>query len=104
MKAEPIAYIIGSCEFYGREFLVNKDVLVPRPESEAMIYLLKQTFEERRTESENRIIDIGTGSGVLAVTTKLELPSTQVIAIDVDPNASSLLKRMRKNTKSISNS
>ena len=93
MKAEPIAYIIGSCEFYGREFLVNKDVLVPRPESEAMIYLLKQTFEERRTESENRIIDIGTGSGVLAVTTKLELPSTQVIAIDVDPKCIKLAKK-----------
>lgn len=85
-KAEPIAYILGRCEFYGRDFLINKDVLVPRPESETMIDLLKKAIEDRRSEIEDRmIVDIGTGSGALAITAKLEVPKAQVIAIDIDP-------------------
>lgn len=79
-KHEPLAYIRGKTEFYGREFAINHDVLEPRPESETMIELLKQYLPSEGTT----IIDIGTGSGALAITAKLELPRATVIATDID--------------------
>lgn len=79
-KHLPLAYIRGKCEFYGREFMVNKHVLVPRPESESMIDLLKQVTNPN---SQVSIIDVGTGSGCLAITAKLELPNSTVVALDV---------------------
>ena len=79
----PLAYVRGHTEFYGREFEVTRQVLVPRPESEAMIELLKQAVG--RSESGVVICDIGTGSGCLAITAKLELPESDVYASDVDP-------------------
>lgn len=88
-RHEPIAYILGKSEFYGREFYVNKDVLVPRPESETMIDLLKQT-------NAGVILDIGTGSGALAITAKLELPKAKVYAIDIDERALAVAKENSK--------
>lgn len=82
MGHEPLAYIRGKTEFYGRDFIVNKYVLEPRPESETMIDLVKQLPNPGRMA----IIDVGTGSGALAVTTKLEIPAADVWAIDIDPN------------------
>ena len=80
-KHEPLAYIRGFTEFYGRKFLVNKAVLEPRPESETMIeLLLKLDLPKSAT-----IADIGTGSGALAITANLELPSAEVWATDIDP-------------------
>lgn len=86
----PLAYIRGCAEFYGREFMVNEYVLVPRPESESMIELLKafQTNDERST-----IVDIGTGSGCLAITAKLEFPSTTVYGVDIDENCLGVTKQ-----------
>ena len=75
----PLAYIRGKSEFYGREFMVNKHVLVPRPESESMIGLLKRFVDP---DSRTTIIDVGTGSGCLAITVKLELPNSTVVALD----------------------
>jgi release factor glutamine methyltransferase len=82
-KHEPIAYILGKCEFYEREFYVDKNVLVPRPESETIIDLLK----ELNIENNSIITDVGTGSGSLAITAKLELPKAKVYAIDIDERA-----------------
>ena len=79
-KHIPLAYIRGKCEFYGREFMVDKHVLVPRPESESMIDLLKRVVGP---ESRTTIIDVGTGSGCLAITAKLELPNRTVVALDI---------------------
>lgn len=73
---EPIAYILGVKEFYGREFKVTKDTLQPRPETENIIDILKQTKPKT-------IIDIGTGTGCIAISAKLELPDSIVIATDV---------------------
>lgn len=75
----PMAYILGQCEFYGRKFSVSKHVLVPRPESEAICSLLA-TIKKPDT-----IIDIGTGSGALAITAKLLHPNAVVYATDIDP-------------------
>ncbi len=82
---EPLAYIRGKSEFYGREFAVNNQVLVPRPESETMIELLK-FFSRTDLAKECTVIDVGTGSGALAITAKLELPGTNVFGVDTDPN------------------
>lgn len=85
---EPLAYIRGKTEFYGREFFINKNVLEPRPESETMIDALKQLELESSS-----IVDIGTGSGALAITAKLETPNTEVIATDIDMKCLRVAKR-----------
>lgn len=77
---EPLAYIRNKTEFYGREFYVDHRVLEPRPESETMIELLKQIAADRAPT----IIDIGTGSGALAITATLEIPAAHLVAIDID--------------------
>lgn len=77
---EPLAYIRNKTEFYGREFYVDHRVLEPRPESETMIDLLLQLPRN----ASNTIIDVGTGSGALAITAKLELPTFQSMAVDID--------------------
>ena len=79
-KHEPLAYIRGKSEFYGREFIVNNHTLEPRPETETIIDLLK----DLPTNNSWTIIDIGTGSGCLAVSAKLELPKYRVVGTDID--------------------
>ncbi len=81
-KGVPIAYLTSTKEFYGRTFMVNKDVLIPRPESEDIIDLLKKHVYDRKS-----VVDIGTGSGCLAITAKLELQDLQVIGSDVSKKA-----------------
>lgn len=100
----PLAYIRGHAEFYGREFAVNAHTLVPRPETETMIDLLKQLVgtELRRGPSSTSavtIADIGTGSGAIAVTAKLELPQAEVIATDIDEQC---LETARANAQTLS--
>lgn len=90
----PLAYLRGKAEFYGREFMVNEHVLVPRPESEAMIELLKEIWN---TESGISIFDIGTGSGALAITAKLEVPSATIIATDIDEKCLKIAKQNAQN-------
>ena len=92
---EPLAYIRGKAWFYGRFFDVTPDVMIPRPESEAFINLLKQILEGRRKKEEGsvQIIDIGTGSGCLAITAKLEFANIEVIATDTSRKALEIAKK-----------
>jgi release factor glutamine methyltransferase len=76
----PLAYIRGTAPFYGRMFTVNEQVLVPRPETEAMIDMLKALPLGKAP----RIADIGTGSGCIGITAKLELPAANVWLYDID--------------------
>lgn len=78
----PLAYIRGFIEFYGRKFLVNSSVLIPRPESESFIELLKELQLETP-----RIADIGTGSGCIGITGALELPDATVDLYDIEDAA-----------------
>ena len=107
----PLAYIRGFTEFYGRKFAITPDVLEPRPESETMIELLKDIVARHETRDSSRknsqletrdprlsVIDVGTGSGALAITAKLELPKTEVTAIDIDPKC---LKIAKQNAKTL---
>lgn len=91
INREPVAYILGHKEFYGRDFMVSPNVLIPRPESESIIEMLKELKPET-------IIDIGTGSGCLAISAKLELPDSHVIATDISEDA---LQMARQNANSL---
>lgn len=79
----PIAYIIGHKEFYGRLFTVTTSTLIPRPESETLIELLKKYY----APSHRTLIDIGSGSGCLGITAKLELPALAVSLGDISRHA-----------------
>lgn len=80
LNREPLAYIRGKAWFYGRFFTVNENVLIPRPESEIIIEMAKSLKPQT-------IIDVGTGSGCLAITLALELPGANVTASDVSQEA-----------------
>ncbi len=86
LNREPLAYVRGKAWFYGRFFAVNPSVMIPRPESEAFITLLKDLAFEK-------IIDIGTGSGCLAITSKLEFPHCTVAAADISNEALALAQQ-----------
>lgn len=77
----PLAYIVGHREFYGRLFKVTPSVLIPRPETEDIVTLLKEL------PAPATIIDVGTGSGALAVTLALELPGTTMYGTDLSARA-----------------
>ncbi len=83
----PLAYIRGFKEFYGRQFTVNSKVLVPRPESESFITLIKTIDMEMP-----RIADIGTGSGCLGITAALEMPESTVHLYDINLGALGVAK------------
>jgi release factor glutamine methyltransferase len=89
---EPLAYLRQTTEFYGRAFYIDHRVLEPRPESETMIELLK----ELELPKKSTIIDIGTGSGMLAITAKLEFPAATCIATDIDQGCLDVAKRNAK--------
>jgi release factor glutamine methyltransferase len=85
---EPVQHILGKQEFYGREFIVNRLVLIPRPESEHLVEVaLAIRPEPKRVHEPYSILDIGTGSGILAITLALELPYATVTATDISTAA-----------------
>jgi release factor glutamine methyltransferase len=93
----PVAYIIGHKEFYGRLFKVTPSTLIPRPESERIITLLKELMPATISllqEAPKRLVDVGTGSGCLGITAKLEQPELEVTLLDISNHA---LKVAEKN-------
>jgi release factor glutamine methyltransferase len=92
-KHEPLAYIRGRAEFYGREFVLTPAVLQPRPESETMIDLLKDLplFGTKGAQTA-LIADVGTGSGALGITAQLELAQATVDLLEIDDNALRIAK------------
>ena len=84
---EPLQYILGYTEFYGNKINVTPDVLIPRPETEFLIETIHENIKKPK-----RIIDIGTGSGAIAISLKKLFPEAEVIAVDISPQALKLAK------------
>ena len=87
---EPVAYLVGEREFWGRPFLVTKDVLIPRPETELLIETALATLD---ATAPLRVLDVGTGTGCIAITLALEAPAWQVSALDISPAALQIAAR-----------
>lgn len=87
---EPIQYILGSTSFYGLPFAVNPAVLIPRPETEELVEWILKSFAFNRQQTTNNgqlLLDIGTGSGCIAIALAKNLPEAQVFALDVSDKA-----------------
>lgn len=96
----PIAYIVGHKEFYGRLFLVTTATLIPRPESESLIEMLKEIVPKNRALFDDmtwRLIDVGTGTGCLGITAKLEMPELDVTLLDISPYALEVATKNARN-------
>lgn len=84
----PVQYILGSTEFYGLNFLVNPATLIPRPETEELVeWILQSQKVKVKSQKPFSILDIGTGSGCIAINLKKNLPNAKVTAIDISPEA-----------------
>jgi release factor glutamine methyltransferase len=90
-QQQPIQYILGKADFYQLQFTVNEHVLIPRPETEELVDLI---IRENKHKQELTILDIGTGSGCIAITLKKKLPRSTVYALDISEEA---LKVAHKN-------
>jgi release factor glutamine methyltransferase len=89
-RGEPLPYITGRQEFYGREFAVGPGVLIPRPETEL---LAEAALHRLAHDSSPRVADLGCGSGCIAISLALEKPGAQVLATDISPQALAIAQR-----------
>ena len=94
LENEPSQYIVGKSNFYGRNFYVDNNVLIPRPETEILI---NACIEFVSMKDNPEIIDIGTGSGCIGITLAKEIPSSNVIAIDCSEEALAVAEKNAKN-------
>jgi release factor glutamine methyltransferase len=92
-KGEPIQYVTGETEFYGLQFLVTSDVLIPRPETE---HLAEKVIELASDFDAPRIVDVGTGSGAIAVALAHKLPQASITATDISSRALALAEENAK--------
>jgi len=98
-QREPVAYILGEKEFYGRSFRVTPDTLIPRPETEHLIDGVLKWVAAREEASDStpiRVLDVGTGSGCIAITLAAELKEVEIVAVDL---AASALRVAEDNAK-----
>ena len=90
---KPIQYILRETEFYGLRFLVNKNVLIPRPETEELVELIISNNRKIEKSENRKILDIGTGSGCIAISLAKHLSNAQVFALDVSETALVVAKK-----------
>ncbi len=84
---EPVAYLVGRRAFYGRAFAVDPRVLIPRPETESLVDEALRAIDRRDGGRQARVLDLGTGSGAIAITLVLERPAIEVVATDASAAA-----------------
>ena len=84
--AEPVAYLVGHRDFYGLDLVVDRRVLIPRPETELLVEAVSDHIDSR-TNQNVRMVDVGTGSGAVAVAVAANCPSAQIYAVDLSPAA-----------------
>lgn len=87
LDAEPWQYVVGMADFYGRKYRVTKDTLIPRPETEELVYAVLEALRPFGESKSLHLLDIGTGTGCIPITLKLEHPSLDVTAVDVSEGA-----------------
>ena len=92
LNCEPIQYVLGEAWFYGKKFIVNQDVLIPRPETEELIEFI---LAENK-KSDPVILDIGTGSGCIPIILKSELPNSTIFGMDISDKALLIAKKNAK--------
>lgn len=92
LNQKPIQYIIGATEFYGLPFMVNENTLIPRPETEELVDWIVAESRNSATGS-LKILDIGTGSGCIAISLAKNLPNAEVFAVDVSEKALAVAKK-----------
>ncbi|MAC45196.1 MAG: protein-(glutamine-N5) methyltransferase, release factor-specific [Pelagibacteraceae bacterium] len=88
-KKEPIAYLLGEKEFWSKKFFVNKDTLIPRPETELLVDKLVTIFKKKRIT----ILDIGTGTGCIIISLLIELKNSTGMAVDISREAIIIAKK-----------
>ncbi len=90
-SSKPVQHILGKAPFYGMELLVTEDTLIPRPETEELVDLIIKEFEDGENQH-LQIIDIGTGSGCIAIALQKNLSHAQTMAVDLSPEAIAVAK------------
>lgn len=90
LNGEPVQYILNSASFYGLEFYVDQSVLIPRPETEELVQLAEQVAQKEKVE---KVLDICTGSGAIAIALKNRFPSLSVTASDISKEALFVAKK-----------
>ena len=95
-QGEPLQHLLGTVEFCGHTFVCDKRAMIPRPETEELVQLLVSNFKkcQRRPDqsSRRRIADVGTGSGVIALSLAAELPEADIFAVDISEDALGLAR------------
>ncbi len=90
IKREPLQHILGIAPFYGLELIVNSNVLIPRPETERLVEIV---LENIKTISSPKVLDVGTGSGAIALALKHERPDAEAMAVDISKKALAVAKQ-----------
>lgn len=93
---EPIQYVLGECYFCNRKFEVNASVLIPRPETEELVNYI---YEQHQDDTPQKFLDVGTGSGCIAISLALNFPSAKVTAIDISEKALETAQKNAYNLK-----
>jgi release factor glutamine methyltransferase len=96
---KPIQYILGETEFYGLRFEVNENTLIPRPETEELVSLILSDHQITVSPNPLTILDIGTGSGCIAISLAANIPNAEVFAIDVSGKALATAKKNAESNK-----
>ena len=91
---KPYQQILGHTEFYGKKFFVDENVLIPRPETEELVELAKIEIQNLKSKIQNlKLLDIGTGSGIIPITLKKYFPNAEISAIDISEKALEIAKK-----------